>query len=214
MLSDRCQISWGRRRPFILIGAAGTIASIFGLTSADTILHSITRLIGINPDGGTVKALVVIGATAWLLAIHLFMQPLQLGVQALIIDSCPSFQQAQAQAWSSRASSIGTILGYLITFVVADRHLPLFGVSESAWLAILAAILVFSTVSITTACVQEQNPKTLAAPVYERKGFKNTLTYILWSFKTMPPVVRQVCAVQFFAWNAWFPFLLYLLRYV
>ena len=92
--------------------------------------------------------------------------------------------------------------------------IPKLDITQFAWLCIVASMLLLSTVSVTCFFVQEQDPRALPSAGGGKTSFVGTFRHILWSAKTMPDVIKQVCIVQFFAWMGWFPYLFYISSYV
>lgn len=177
-------------------------------------IHSLASLIDANIHGSAVRGVILCTAIFWLLGLNIFIQPLQAGIRSLIVDRCPADQQVLASAWASRLTGVGNIVGYLFGFVPIRRMLPFFAISQFSWLCLVASVILAFTTVVTCSSIKEQDPWTLAAPATEGTSFKATLRYIVWSAKTMPSAVRQVCLVQFFAWLGWFPYLFYISSYV
>lgn len=50
ILSDNCQIAWGRRRPFMLGGAAATVLSLLALAWAREIVGALAAFFGTHPQ--------------------------------------------------------------------------------------------------------------------------------------------------------------------
>ena len=48
--SDSCQISWGRRRPFLLAGAAATVISLMCLSWTQDIIRGVAHILGRGPE--------------------------------------------------------------------------------------------------------------------------------------------------------------------
>jgi solute carrier family 45, member 1/2/4 len=187
---------------------------MLGLASTKPVLQVLVTWVGGNPHNEATRLFIILSAIGWLYSLKIFVQPLQAGIRALIVDSCPADQQTQASAWASRITGVGNIVGYSFGFVPVRNLLPFLEITQFAWLAIVASILLLSTVAMTCIFIREPDPKTLPLPNNDGKSVLKTLKYIVWSFKTMPHTVRRVCAIQFFAWMAWFPYLYYITSYV
>ena len=214
VLSDRCQSSFGQRRPFILAGALGCIFCMLALASTKTGIHMIASFFNADPYSVVSRGFILASAILCLFGLYVFIQPLQAGVRSLIVDTCPAHQQTLASAWASRLTGVGNIVGYLFGFVPHRTFLPALDITQFAWLCLVASMLLASTVFITCFCIREPDPKTLPSPALESSSFLGTFRQILWSVKTMPSTIRQVCVVQFFAWLGWFPYLFYISSYV
>lgn len=212
--SDQCQFRWGRRRPFILFGAVGTIVSILGLAASRTFGNCVIDLIGgdIHSNGSVVFRIMV--AISWLYSLNFFIQPLQGGVRALIIDICPATQQATASAYASLMTGLGNILGYLFGFISIKDHIGFEDITQFAFLSIFAALTVALTVTMTCCFVREEVPSSFTPPQIEGQSVISRIKHIFWSIKTMPSAIQKVCIIQFFAWMGWFPFLFYISSFV
>lgn len=60
--SDNCRLRWGKRRPFIVGGAAATIVSLMILAWAKEIISGFLGLFGANPDGDFVRYTIMLFA--------------------------------------------------------------------------------------------------------------------------------------------------------
>jgi solute carrier family 45, member 1/2/4 len=212
VMSDRCQNPWGRRRPFILSGAIGCVVCMLGLASTRPMSQILARVLELDIHKSSFQTWVLLLAITWLLALNICIQPLQAGIRALIVDNCSASQQARASAWSSRITGIGNIIGYSFGFIPVGSILPFFDISQFTWLCIVASVILSSTVGITCAWIQEKDPRSLPAAIGEGQSFGETVRHIIWSARTMPSSISQVCKVQFFAWLGWFPYLFYISR--
>jgi solute carrier family 45 protein 1/2/4 len=65
MLSDNCRISWGKRKPFMLGGAAATILSLLFLAWTKEIVCGFLGIFGADPESQGVKVSVIIVAVIW-----------------------------------------------------------------------------------------------------------------------------------------------------
>lgn len=60
--SDNCRISWGKRKPFMLGGAAATALSFLALAWTREIVHGFLGLFGADPNSGGVKVASIVFA--------------------------------------------------------------------------------------------------------------------------------------------------------
>lgn len=109
--SDQCLHPWGRRRPFIFVGALGTTLSIMLLSWASTFGRPLAALFAKSSDLEYLKTVTTCVAILGLVALSISVQPLQCALRALLPDVCPQSQQAHAQSWTARLSSIGQVVG-------------------------------------------------------------------------------------------------------
>ena len=65
MLSDNCRIRWGKRKPFMLGGAAATICSLLMLAWTKEIVGGLLGLFGADPASDGVKVTIIIVAVLW-----------------------------------------------------------------------------------------------------------------------------------------------------
>lgn len=65
MLSDNCRVRWGKRKPFMLGGAAATIASLMFLAWTKDIVGGILGLFGADLESQGVKYTVIVVAVIW-----------------------------------------------------------------------------------------------------------------------------------------------------
>ncbi len=138
----------------------------------------------------------------------------QAGIRAYIVDNAPTHQQEDANAWASRITGLGNILGYLSGYVDLTAILPFFGNTEFKVLCMVAVLALGGTLAISCSLIKERDPRTEALPPQAESGVLAFLRRVLTSFNRLPPKIRKVCEVQFFAWIGWFPFLFYITTYV
>lgn len=99
-LSDKCGLSMGRRRPFLLLGAILTAVALFLMPSSSSLLMAAVLL--------------------WLLdaSINTTQGP----YRALVPDVVHKSQQATAYALMSLTIGLGSVAAFLIAFKIADIH--------------------------------------------------------------------------------------------
>lgn len=66
MLSDNCRVSWGKRKPFMLGGAAATMLSLMILSWAKDIVVGFLSLFGADPASEGVKVTTIVFAVIWI----------------------------------------------------------------------------------------------------------------------------------------------------
>ncbi|KFZ18229.1 hypothetical protein V501_01328 [Pseudogymnoascus sp. VKM F-4519 (FW-2642)] len=214
LCSDQSRCSWGKRRPYIAIGAICIIACLFGLAWTPEIAHFIAGGLGCPKNGTFIKNTTMIVATISIYGLNVAIQPVQGGMRALFVDSCPTDQLDDVSAWAARMTSIGSLLGYGLGFVKLPYLLPFFGDSQFKVLSVLASSTLAVTIFILCLAVHERNPSTDDLPDQKLGSFIGKFRHIFSGLSRMPPGVVQVCRVQFAAWSAWFLFLYYITSYV
>lgn len=65
MLSDKCRIPWGKRKPFMLGGAAATIVSLMFLAWTKEAVGGFLGLFGADPESQFVKVSIIVIAVIW-----------------------------------------------------------------------------------------------------------------------------------------------------
>ncbi|KAI9818402.1 MAG: hypothetical protein M1827_000460 [Pycnora praestabilis] len=229
--SDNCRISWGKRKPFMIFGALATILSLLALAWAREIVHGVLSAFGADPASEGVKIFTIIFAVAFvyildfainvgklddnkILGVADILSSVQAGTRAYFVDNAPTHQQEQANAWAGRITGFGNVLGYLSGYVDLPRILPFFGKTEFQILCTIACLALSGTLAISCSFIKERDPRTEGPPAQRSNGVLAFFKHVFKSIKRLPPQIRKVCEVQFFAWIGWFPFLFYITTYV
>lgn len=112
-----------------------------------------------------------------------------------------------------RLSGVGNILGYLAGNVRLPDYLPFLGGTQFKVLCAIASIIMALTVGISCLSIRERDPRFDGIPEAQ-DGVLAFFKSLFRSVRLLPPQIRKVCEVQFFAWIGWFPFLFYITTYV
>ncbi|KAF2150507.1 hypothetical protein K461DRAFT_177495 [Myriangium duriaei CBS 260.36] len=208
--SDRCTHPWGRRKPFLFFGALVTMMALLLLPWTAELAGHLSYDFETDdlPASGMSKGII---AALLIWTINIAVQPIQMGIRSLICEACPEHQQVQATAYSSCTSSIVMVFGFAIG---TTKSLPLLPWSEDNQFkyVCLVAALMLGTSTLITLCVVKEGPPNFPKarqgynPLYVAKQYYRGLA-------TLPPVVKKVYQVQFFAWLGWFPFFFYITTY-
>ena len=199
ILSDRARSRWGRRKPFIVGGTAGVIVSMLALAFFTTPLSG---------DAQDLQKPVILLAITLIYVMNISIQPIQAGLRSIIIENCPTHQQAQAAAWTSVLMGLGNIFGYLCGFTLLPNLLGLRGLSQFQCLCLIASLALAFTTSIN--CTIKENYSAGSVPVrLERTGVRVVWRDLIHTYRFMPSKIRKVFHIQFCAWMGWFPFLFY-----
>lgn len=193
--SDQITTSWGRRKPFIIIGAMFMVASMLIIAWADGVAIFLTGSISDTADRSVVVVLSVCAAYLfWTSA-----QAVQVGLRALISDQCDPTEHIRASAWAGSYSNLAAVLGNL-SACMNDRYNS--GQSAFKTMSLLAAFLLTTTSIISCLTTQDQ--------ARARKEFRPASLWVNGKLLLCrSSQIRNVCLVQFFAWGSWFPFLFY-----
>ncbi|KAL7284922.1 hypothetical protein ACG7TL_000010 [Trametes sanguinea] len=201
VLADHSRSRFGRRRPYMVVGCI--------LCTAAMLLLGFTRPFAslFLPNPSIANDLL----TIWLAILALFtidfsINAVQAVDRALIVDTLPSSDQADANAWAARMLGVGSVAGYFIGNVDMTAVFPFLGDTELEVLAVVGSFLLLLTHGITAFCTKE---KVVVATKAPKKSFVKELRDIWDNARTLPPVIRQICMIQFFSWMGWFPVLFY-----
>ncbi|KAH9930693.1 MFS general substrate transporter [Fomitopsis serialis] len=206
VLADNSKSRFGRRRPYmfagtcicvvamLLLGFTRPFASIF--TTAESMANNV---------------LTICLAIFALFSIDFSINAVQAVDRALIVDTLPSSDQADANAWAARMLGVGSVAGYFIGNVDLTTVFSFLGNTELEVLAVLGSFLLIAMHTITALCTKE---RVVIATKGARKGFLQELKDIWDNVRNLPPVIRQICIIQFFAWIGWFPILFYTTEFI
>ncbi|KAI0199652.1 major facilitator superfamily domain-containing protein [Astrocystis sublimbata] len=214
MLSDNCRISWGRRKPFVLGGAVATSLAYMFLAWIKEIIGGFLGLFGADPQSEGVKTVIIIVAVIWIYVLDVAVNTVQASIRAFIVDCTPSHQQESANSMASRVVGLGNIIGYIAGGRNLPKYLWFFGATQFKDLCAIASIALCSTVLFSTTVIPERNPQLHGRPAEDRLGLVSFFVKIFAAIKRLPPQIRQVCIVQFFAWVGFFPMLFYTSSYI
>lgn len=209
--------SIGRRRPFVLTGTAILILSMLSLAWAKDITTYLSglRTSGSHTDQQPQDSLywdLAIFATVCIWAANLAIQPIQVGLRALVIDLVATDQQGQANAWIARLTMLGNVIGYFINSLDLTNYPPFSGLSQFQVLCILVSINLCVCISVTCLYAQEKRTEVVGIPSDQRPSLIGHTLSLFTNLKRLPFIIRKVCFAQFFCWMAWFPFLYYAAR--
>ncbi|KAI0658261.1 MFS general substrate transporter [Cubamyces menziesii] len=206
VLADNSKSRFGRRRPYMVFGCI--------ICTAAMLLLGYTRPFAsiFLPNPSTANDIL----TIWLAIIALFtidfsINAVQAVDRALIVDTLPSNDQADANAWAARMLGVGSVAGYFIGNVDMTAVFPFLGSTELEVLAVVGSFLLLLTHGITASCTKE---RVVVATKGSKKSFSKELRDIWDNARTLPPVIRQICMIQFFSWIGWFPVLFYTTAFI
>ena len=191
--SDKTWCRWGRRKPYLYVGALVAVAVMAFLPNAGSL-------------GLSVKMAMIFGLVMLMLldtSINMAMQPFKMMVGDMVNER----QKAQAYSIQSMLCNAGSLVGYLFPYIftwigiqsVAPKGVIPDSVIYSFYVG--AAILILC-VLYTGASVKEMNPEEYAAfhnikPEEEQAEEKKSLLHLLLH---APKAFWQIGLVQFFSW--------------
>lgn len=195
-------------------GGAATIVSLLALAWTRELVGNFLGIFGVPYDSKAVSTVSIVFAVIMIYVLDFAINVIQAGVRAFIVDNAPAHQQDTANAWASRISGVGNIIGYLFGYVDLPKYFWFFGNTQFKVLCVIGSIAMISTLAVTTLSISERDPRLDGKPIEEGGGVISFFRDLYHSMRKLPPQIKKICTVQFFAWIGWFPFLFYITTYV
>jgi solute carrier family 45 protein 1/2/4 len=141
------------------------------------------------------------------------LNALQASLRNLVLDITPPEQLSAANAWHSRMSQAGNIVGYGFGFLplASIPVIRLLGGDQFRKICVLVMFVLVITVWITCYTQTEEERILQRQP---EGTFREIWNNIYIAVVALPKPVRRVCYVQIFAFMGWFPFLFYSTTYI
>ena len=199
-MSDKTWCKWGRRKPYLYIGAIVAVI-----------------VMALLPNSGsfdmTVKAALAFGAIMLMLldtSINMAMQPFKMMVGDMVNEE----QKTKAYSIQSLLCNAGSLVGYLFpyifTWVGVKSVAPEGQIPDSVtWSFYIGALILILCVLYTGAKVKEWNPEEYAKYNGINEEEKESKTSLVHLLVHAPKAFWQIGLVQFFSWFA----LLYMWTY-
>lgn len=230
--SDNCRSRWGKRRPFMVFGGTVTVISLLALAWIREIVGALLGIFGVDAQSDKVQVAAIAAAMILMycldFAINTSEYPrlliltylkvdltptVQAATRALIVDIAPSYQQKTANAWASRVSGAGNILGCILGFMDLPTILPILGSTQFQVLCVLTSLSLLVTLLITCIYTPEQVHHK-AQPAANALTPMSLIQLIHQSVNRLSSQTRRVFAIQFASWFGWFLFLFYATTYI
>lgn len=192
-MSDKTWCKWGRRKPYLYVGAIVAII-----------------VMALLPNSGsfnlTVKAALAFGAVMLMLldtSINMAMQPFKMMVGDMVNEE----QKTKAYSIQSLLCNAGSLVGYLFPYiftwlgvqsVAPEGQIP----ASVTWSFYIGAAILILCVLYTGVKVKEWNPEDYAKYNNIKKEDKEEKTNLLSLLFHAPKVFWQIGLVQFFSWFA------------
>ncbi|KAL4928712.1 bifunctional K:H/Na:H antiporter NHX1 [Aspergillus undulatus] len=212
--SDNCRISWGKRKPFMIVGGAVTMITLLALAWVKEIVGGIIGIFSGDSKSEGAKITVIIVATVMMWCLDFAINTVQAGIRCFIVDNAPAHQQESANAWASRLTGVGNIIGYIFGYINLPKIFPFLGNTRFQILCALASISLSVTLLISCLYIKERDPRLDGPPPSGSMGVVGFFKQVFKSIKNLPPQAAKVCEVQVAAWIGWFPFLFYATIYI
>ena len=193
-ISDKTWCKWGRRKPYLYVGALVAII-----------------VMALLPNSGsfemTVKAALAFGAVMLMLldtSINMAMQPFKMMVGDMVNEE----QKTKAFSIQSLLCNAGSLVGYVLPYCLSWIGVQSFAAQEGqipdsvTWSFYIGAAILILCVLYTGAKVKEWNPADYAKYnniKADEPGEKTNLISLLFH---APKVFWQIGLVQFFCWFA------------
>lgn len=202
--SDKTWCRWGRRIPYLFLGAAVAVAVMCLLPNAGSLHFDNTTLIW-----GTMTAVMLFGLVMLMLldtSINMAMQPFKM----LVGDMVNEEQKKTAYSIQSFLCNAGSVMGYvfpfLFTWIGISNTAPEGVVPDSViWSFYIGAAILILCVIYTTMKVKEWNPGEYneyngieATPETDKADEPGMLTLLMKA----PSAFWSIGLVQFFCWAA------------
>ena len=192
-MSDKTWCKWGRRKPYLYIGALVAII-----------------VMALLPNSGsfemTVKAALAFGAIMLMLldtSINMAMQPFKMMVGDMVNEE----QKTKAYSIQSLLCNAGSLVGYLFPYiftwlgvlnVAPEGQIP----DSVTWSFYIGAAILILCVLYTGAKVKEWNPEDYAKYNNIKPEDNEEKTGLISLLIKAPKVFWQIGLVQFFSWFA------------
>ena len=202
--SDKTWCRWGRRIPYLFLGAAVAVAVMCLLPNAGSLHFDNTTLIW-----GTMTAVMLFGLVMLMLldtSINMAMQPFKM----LVGDMVNEEQKKTAYSIQSFLCNAGSVMGYvfpfLFTWIGISNTAPEGVVPDSViWSFYIGAAILILCVIYTTMKVKEWTPEEYneyngieATPETDKDDEPGMLTLLMKA----PSAFWSIGLVQFFCWAA------------
>ena len=202
--SDKTWCRWGRRIPYLFLGAAVAVAVMCLLPNAGSLHFDNTPLIW-----GTMTAVMLFGLVMLMLldtSINMAMQPFKM----LVGDMVNEEQKKTAYSIQSFLCNAGSVMGYvfpfLFTWIGISNTAPEGVVPDSViWSFYIGAAILILCVIYTTMKVKEWNPEEYneyngieETPETDKADEPGMLTLLMKA----PSAFWSIGLVQFFCWAA------------
>ena len=194
-LSDKTWTRWGRRIPYLFVGAAVAVLVMCLLPNSGSF-------------GLTIGAALIFGLVALMFldtSINMAMQPFKM----LVGDMVNEEQKAKAYSIQSFLCNAGSVVGYVFPYVfafVGISNVAAKGVIPDSviWSFYIGAAILIGCVIYTTLKVKEWNPQEYAEYNGSNKEEENDENSGNWItlLKNAPSAFWKVGLVQFFCWVA------------
>lgn len=205
VLSDQCASRWGRRRPYVLFGLVGCIVALLCLAWSSALARA-------NNDDPS-KLATMLGVLG-IVGIDIFVNTISAAHRAMTLDVLDVHEQGISNAWATRYSSLGSVVGFLLGKQNLPQSLPFLralGLDQLGILCVCAVLLLLCTFATLFILVHES----VLVPSLDHPYESPLLTMprifqqLYHRGRTLPQPIWELFVIQFFSWLSWFPVLYY-----
>ncbi|PHH73925.1 hypothetical protein CDD80_3459 [Ophiocordyceps camponoti-rufipedis] len=216
VVSDKCSLRWGRRRPYLVGGTVGTVVSLLLLAWARELVSGVASLFGADVGSEGVRVAVIVFAVVGIYLVDIAINTVQAALRAFVVDCAPPGQQELANSMAGRMTGIGNIIGYLAGYSDLPVRMPFLGDTQFKILCAIASVALCLTIALSVSFIHESDPRAENhdGPSATTPGIVSFFSAIVRSIRRLPPQTKRVCRVQFFAWIGFFPLLFYSSSYI
>ncbi|KAG6001441.1 hypothetical protein E4U21_004330 [Claviceps maximensis] len=204
VFSDGNTSKWGRRRPFMVIGAliAACCLLVLGFTK---------ELVGlVVPDETVARPPTMALAILSIYVLDFAVNAIMSCARSLIVDVLSLEKQQAGAAWANRMGAVGSIISYSFASVNLPRILgTTLGTTQFQQLTVIAVAFILSTTGVTCWAVDESVLVSSKGPDKKTQSMYEVLRQIYSTVRHLPPRIRAICWAQFWSWIGWFPFMFY-----
>ncbi|KAF9653396.1 MFS general substrate transporter [Thelephora ganbajun] len=208
-----------RRRYWIVLSTVVLVVSTLILAYCKQLAGFLVDLFGGGQGDWDPKRADYVVNTAIGLAVVSFylldfaLNALQASLRNLLLDITPADQLNVGNAWHSRMTQAGNIIGYGFGFLPLEDVPILRWIGGTQFRKFCIVVLVVLVITVWVTCwtqEERERPKKQAGS----SPMKQILGNIHAAILKLPPPIKKVCAVQLFAFMGWFPFLFYATTYI
>lgn len=194
--ADKSTSRYGRRRPFMIVGAiiTGMGLLLLGWTS---------EVVGVFfPEGESKKEATILVAVLCIYALDFSVNAVQACSRSLIVDTLPISQQQAGSAWASRLTAAGHLAGYLVGTLDLVSIFPAWmgGDTQFKKMTVISTLALWITVGVTSSAVTE---RVRLAGDDDHTSVKQILITLWQRTVNLPPRIQSICWVQFWNWVGW-----------
>ncbi|WWC71291.1 uncharacterized protein I206_105245 [Kwoniella pini CBS 10737] len=198
IFADRSKSPLGRRRPFML---AGCVICVFAM-----MMLGWTRELASIVNGG--KWLSIALAVWSIYLIDFSINAVMSTDRALVVDTLPPREQEEGSAWAGRMFGFGSVFGFFVGNLDLPPVLPFLGKTQLQILSFMTSAILMITHTFTSWAVSERVLLRDDRP-QSQSSLKANLKSIWDNIFSLPPGIRTICFIQFFASLGWFPILFF-----